>query len=173
MLSSNNMSTEDLLSPLKSRRLSPLPPQDAMKIISKSPCNSHLKKNTITNKYKKGLGHNCCPSVRTQTSEKITRVVFDRNPFYKKVNPQPCINKKVRYKHILTEIGELPKYFEGNKVYDSCSKRDRVIVAANEDEESSSSSLLMGLFNKRGRSSTGIEVPLTLNEIYVEENDQH
>ena len=143
MLSSNTRTI--FISPLQSRRLCPLQPQDAKKVFSKSPCNSRLETNTISSEDK-GFRQN------PRSNNEKTRVVFDKNPFYKKGHPQPSINKKVRYKHILSEIGELPKVFDGTKVYDS--KR-----------EMEASLMWKG-------TTGGIEVPLTLNTIYVEEKKE-
>ena len=47
------------------------------------------------------------------------RVAFDKNPFYNEVKAQPSIHRKVRYKHIMSDIGELPRLFDGSKIYDS------------------------------------------------------
>ena len=116
MFSSNK---PNFISPLQSRRLYPLQPQESKNTFAKRTFKSNSEK-TAGNEYllkKTRFEKHANSDSLFRGCEQ--RVAFDKKPFYNEVKAQPSIHRKVRYKHIMSDIGELPRLFDGSKIYDS------------------------------------------------------
>jgi len=128
MFSSNN---KNFIPPLQSRRLYPLQPQESKNTLAKRTFKSNSETTSKTAEYllkkTRFQKHAICNSDSFFRGCE-QRVVFDKNPFYNEVKGKPSIHKKVRYKHIMSDIGELPKLFEGSKVYDSKQEFDLLLM---------------------------------------------
>ena len=110
MCSSNK---PNFISPLQSRRLYPLQPQESKNTIAKRTFKSNSEKTAGNESLLKKT------RFEKHATRGAQRVAFDKNPFYNEVKAQPSIHRKVRYKHIMSDIGELPRLFDGSKIYDS------------------------------------------------------